>query len=203
MGPIVLLVIFFASTVMAENGEKAPVPAENMQQDSPQIEKLLERADFYFTYGWLTSPRHKNAYALYQRVITLEPLNRHATEKIFEIAEYYRERVDEINKEGNRELAGMHQFRYQKIIEYLLKDVLKEQFDILNEKLHTWKEQPQAGTESEQELIQVLEQIIQVLQKMENIYHQLPEERFKTAAEQLHKKIEQYRQLRAQYGEYE
>ncbi|MCP4396412.1 MAG: hypothetical protein GY801_03740 [bacterium] len=190
---VVLFVTLLASSVMAETG----------QVETGQVEKLLERADFYFTYGWLTSPRHKNAYALYQRVITLDPLNRYATEKIYEISEYYRNRVEEIKKEGNAELAGMHHYRYQKIIEYLLAEVLKQQFDLLNDELRKWQEQRQAGADVEQESIQTLELIVQVLQDMENIYRRFPEDKFKTAAEQLREKIEKYEQLRTQYGEQE
>ena len=188
-----LLVTLFTSFVVAETGSK----------EAGQVEKLLERADFYFTYGWLTSPRHKNAYTLYQRVMTLDPLNRDATEKIYEIAEYYRIRGEEIKKEGNPELAGMHQYRYQKIIEYLLKDVLRPQFDQLNLTLRDWQEQQQAGADVEKELTQTLDLIIQVLQDMESIYRQFPDEKFKTAVEQLREKIEKYEQLRAQYGERE
>ncbi len=181
------------------------VPPSVRSKETSQVENLLKRADFYFEYGWLTSPRHKNAYTLYQRVLKLEPTNQHAAQKVYEISEYYRQRAEALKQEGNDDLAGMYNYRYRKIVEYLLREVWKQQYELEFQRYRELGKIQQKNDTEQEEIIRTLDNMIVILRDMESLYRQLSVEKsdvdkLEEVTTQITQKIQQYEKERARYS---
>ena len=118
------------------------------------------------------------------------------------MADYYRQRAETLKEEGNDELPGMHSYRYSKIVDYLLRDVLKPQYDLTFQAYRELVELRKAGEKVEtSKLVDSIETLIAILQDMKAIYRHFPAEKFETLVEQITKKIETYEQQRKHYTE--
>lgn len=91
----------------------APTPTPSVEQRTQQqIAELLQTADAYFAKKWYTTPAETSALPLYRKVLTVDPLNAHALEKIDRIAQFYKSRAEREEKRGRTEQAVQYYQKY-------------------------------------------------------------------------------------------
>ena len=91
----------------------APTPTPSVEQRTQQqIAELLQTADAYFAKKWYTTPAETSALPLYRKVLTVDPLNAHALEKIDRIAQFYKSRAEHEEKRGRTEQAVQYYQKY-------------------------------------------------------------------------------------------
>ncbi|MDM8525615.1 hypothetical protein QUF80_19775 [Desulfococcaceae bacterium HSG8] len=69
-------------------------------EDPSKIDELLKKADNYFKKRWFTSPKRRNAFNIYQKVLKLKPENTYAQEKIRAIRQFYKSRAESYHKKN-------------------------------------------------------------------------------------------------------
>ena len=101
----------------APNSTPTPTP-------EPRSLKLLRTADAYFERKRFTTPADGNAFDLYQEVLTLDPANAHARERLYAIAETYNNWGAIAYENEDYQKAKNYYERFLKVAEYL-----QESFD--------------------------------------------------------------------------
>ncbi len=87
---------------------------------------LLKAGDMYFEQQQFTTPKEKNAFNMYKRVLQTDPENRHAREKIYEMMKKYQAYGKYSDKQREYAKAKIFYQRYILLANYVL-DVLGDQ----------------------------------------------------------------------------
>ena len=120
-----------AQTAVKENDIKAANTlislAESINPDNPaiqtlrqqisqtrELEKILARADSAYAKSRFTSPKDDNAYDLYRQVLSIEPSNNQAQERLNQIADYYANIIRSATRSGNIATANTNLDTLQK-----------------------------------------------------------------------------------------
>ena len=82
-----------------------PTPVPTPSATEKKIRELLTKADAYFARQWYTTPEATSALPIYLEVLTLDPLNAYALEKIDWMADYYKNRAEKELKRGRKTQA--------------------------------------------------------------------------------------------------
>ena len=83
-----------------------PIPTPSASElNQKKIQQLLKKADAYFARQWYTTPEATSALPIYLEVLSLDPLNAHALEKIDWMANYYKTRAEKELKRNRKPLA--------------------------------------------------------------------------------------------------
>jgi len=98
---------------------RAPAPTPMPSE----IEQLLKQADTYFEKRWFLTPEGTNAFDVYQKVLEIDPTNRHAREKLREMLRTYKTWGDSNYNKTNYSKAKTFYQRSLKIAQYLVEDL--------------------------------------------------------------------------------
>jgi len=116
-----------------EGGLPTPTPTVLSPTPTPQlpaptsmpseIEQLLKQADTYFDKRWFLTPEDTNAFDVYQKVLKVDPTNRHAREKLRDMMRTYKAWGDSNYTRMNYPKAQTFYQRSLKIAQYLVEDL--------------------------------------------------------------------------------
>lgn len=85
----------------------------------PDIIQLLKKADDYFERRWYTTPKDKNAFDMYKTVLSLDPDNRHAQQKIYEMTRIYKTWGDNAYNRTDYKKAKANYQKYLTVAQYI------------------------------------------------------------------------------------
>ncbi len=106
----------------AQSSDSLLQEGENEAQSSDSLltDNLLKEGDVCFDQQQFTFPKENNAYDIYKKVLKINPENRHAREKIYEMAKIYQSWGRNADKRKNYKAAKRFYQRYLSIAGYVL-----------------------------------------------------------------------------------
>lgn len=116
-------------TLIAEETRSSILTSNPPSQPITKIERLLQAADALFDQRFFTTPENKNAFRLYQQVLSIDPVNYDAREKVHEIAQIYKKWADAAYKKDDYQKAQVYYERCLFVVEYMETDLAELQIE--------------------------------------------------------------------------
>lgn len=177
--------------VIREMTDALQEPEEMPTSDLDQIKRLRKQADTCFSRQRFTAPPGENAFELYQEVLALDPANRHAQERLYEIASTYKEWEAQVTKQNKSDpRAKIYRSQYQLVMEEFLQN-LDDQFTQAEDKLV----KAQKNGDTNGEIVQTL-RMLETLREIKEVYTQFSQNtsEMKGFIERLDETIDSYEQ---------
>lgn len=173
------------------NPEATPTAAPYTQE----VAQLLQQADAHFDHQELTA-----SYDLYLRVLTSDPGNPHAREKIYAIITIYRTLSEAAQKEGDQNQMTLQSQKYRNAVRdwlQILTTQLKRNIQRYGELVAAEK----TGKDVKEDVIPVLTMLLQTLQDLKTVYAEFSrgDAGAEKMSERIGESIKKYEQELARY----
>jgi hypothetical protein len=155
------------------------------------IQELLDNAEVLFQ-----EQRYAESYKLYRSVLTSEPGNRQAIERVFDIARYYKDQQQEAEADGQPASAAS----YRKVVRFLLQ-LLTSRVEHTLQKYGNLTETDKHDPAQREEVVALLNTLVQSLEDIQRLYRDFRGQDSDTRQilDRLERTINKYQQQRSRY----